>query len=298
MNAPLAVSLMLLAGFSALASPARAGGAWVHPSGHGFAKFTLSSIAAHRYYSGSGDFVTGPYYSRLGVSFYGELGLGQGVEFTADLDGVSRSSFGGAKAATQPGDMHFGLKKSLLTGRWPVAVSLVGTVTTSSHGDYPTAAQLTTAGNIFAPEARFELPTSDNVEALTASFHVSRASADGRKYANFSAGYHWRGTRRSDPNRSEQLNDELRYDLDGGRELGTRWWLTLALRGRHPLGALDPANDGGVGYGEGVRYDAFGLGASYAVASHWSVDAGLEGAFEARNEVAAANLLLGISFSH
>jgi len=291
---------LLLAGtaLSCVTGPATGGGAWVHPSGRGYAKFTLSSIAAHHFYSGSGDIVSGPAYRRLGLSFYGELGLGRGLEFSADLDGVSRSSFGGATPSTGVGDMHFGLKKSLLSGRWPAAVSLVGTVTTSNHGDYPSAAQLTTPGDIQVAQSRFELPTADNVRALTASFHVSRGSADGRQYANLSAGYHWRGVRRSDANRTERLNDEFRYQLDGGRKLGSRWWLSLALRGRHPVGGLDPANDGGVGYGEGVRYDAFGLGASYAMAPHWSVDAGLEGAFEARNEVAGANLLLGISFGN
>src|SRR5205814_637881 len=103
---------------------------------------------ASHYYSDTGHIEAGPDYRRMGLSFYGEVGLGWGLELIADLDGVNRSSFGGARASTKFGDTRYGLKKSIRGGRWPVAVSVIGTAATAQHGRYPSAAQLATPGDI------------------------------------------------------------------------------------------------------------------------------------------------------
>lgn len=258
----LAVSL-----WGGLALPARAGGAWVRDPGSFYLKLGASSISASKLYDRTGAIVDTTKYTGLTLSVYGELGLAPGLTGVAEFPILRRQTLAG-RTVSGIGDAVVTLKYSVSDGDWPVALSLGLGLPTGDTLDFPPAGD----GEI---DGRFAL-------------HVSHSSESGRAYVSASGGYnlHSRG-----------LNDELIGLLEGGWRAADPLWLTAALRIQKPAGTIIESKISGYGVGEGVEFEAFGLGATWEVVPHVGLTVGFEGGFHAKNIPAGANLLAGISYS-
>lgn len=262
------VAVALAAALSAGAVPqARAGGAWARDPGSFYLKLGASSISASKLYDRTGTIVDTTRYSGLTLSLYGELGLAPGLAAMADLPFLRRQTLAG-RTMSGIGDAAVMLKYSVSGGDWPVAFSLGVGIPTGDTLSVPPAGD----GEI---DGRFAL-------------HVSHASESGRTYISASGGYNLHG---------HGLNDELMGTLEGGWRPADPLWLTLALRMQKPVGKIVGSKISGYGVGEGVEFEAFGLGATWEAAPHLGLTVGFEGGFHAKNIPAGANLLAGISYS-
>jgi len=272
----LVCTLMILA-----ISPAH-GGAWTRKQNSFYAKLGLTTLSTNEFHTKDGDKIETADFHTWSLNLYGEYGV------TDRLTGILRApilrsaGFETTESFTGIGDIGLELKYGLLTGSTPVAVSF--------GADFPTGDETGTGSLKTGAGGYIRLPTGDGELNTRVSALVSHSFYPTPAYASFDLGYNVR---------SEGFTDEYAFGLQGGYKVFEEVWIQANLRGIGPVANPDATLAGGtaLGYGEGVQYIAYNLGASYEVIPRVSVSFDFFSAFgRITNIYSGANLVFGLSF--
>lgn len=262
---------LLLAALGLVAASQAHAGAWAIGEGSWYAKLGVSALSTDELATPDGNVVEIPDFERRLVSFYLEYGLSAG--WTAILDAPLRSdsSIEGFGSAYGPGDLVIGVQRQIrVRSPWALAVRALAQAPT---GDEELGQGL--------------LPTGSGTWESEILVSAGRSLASGSGWGYLEGGRRFRGS---------ALTDALTYRGQAGLHLGERTTLAGNIYGVEPDGgrSVDGAGQA-AGLGDGARFLAYGVEASYEVKPDWRVEFAVEDTTRARNLATGVTARLGLS---
>lgn len=266
---------------------------WTRDAGSFYANVGYSRISADRYYGPDKSGVDlGNTFTQQELSAYAEVGLiSQRLMLTVDSTLYRRSHLSSQGYVHGLGDMRLGLWGGLLLSPLRISAGVIVGL--------PTGDSEPTADDGAAPGANLvarSLPTGDgetDIEGRLAMGH----SFGGRgsvwplqHYVRAEIGY-WLHT---------DFADAFTYKAELGikapYKVIDRLWVILRFHGVESFASDAEAAAGFSGLGDGVTYNAYGLGLVVSVWRGISVGFDFEGAFRARSVPAAPSFKLSLSY--
>lgn len=228
-----------------------AGGGWTRKAGSGYAKIGLTTVNTRRYYTLSGAALTTARFRQQVVGLYGEYGLTSRLEAQLNFPLYRRAAFSTSTATQGIGDAQLGLRYGLLTGAWPLAVSVTA--------ELPTGNPDARGRNKDNPQLGIALPTGDGELNVWTRAALSHSLNTVPAYATLEAGYNVR---------TKGFTDQYSVNAQLGYKVLDKAWLTATARTLANVRAPRPGRLASIGIGEGVAYSTAGLGVNYAVTKH------------------------------
>ena len=262
--------LLGLAAWLLAPAPAQAGGGWTRKKRRGYAKVGLTTISTDRYHPLTGGSVTTAQFHQQVYSFYGEYGLTDRLEAVVNFPFYRRASFPNLTPGQGVGDPEFGLRYGVLTGQWPLAVSVAAEAPLGTPNKF--------GYDQTDPAIYLRLPTGDgewNVWTRAALSH-----SVGPAFFTVQAGYN---------KRTGGFTDQYSYGAQVGYQFFGKVWVTLNERTLNNVRAPNLNKFGSIGLGEGVAYSTAGVGASYALTKNLSATADWAAGFGKLRNVYSGN---------
>ena len=211
-----------------------------------YAKAGYGFQRSNSYYNGEGKKFTTDYIRQQAVMLYAEYGLTK--RFTAILNAPLFKSTGYEsspyRAAKGIGDMMLELKYGVLTGKYPVAVSVAPELPTGN----PKALQYDKLGGYTV------LPTGDGEFNVWTKAAISHSFYPVNAYFSLSGGYNFR---------SQGFTNQYLGGAEVGYKLAKKIWTKAALRRIGTAGIPNPKLLAVIGIGEGVEFTTYNFGCSY-----------------------------------
>ena len=260
-------------------STAQAGGGWTRLKGQGYAKVGLTVANTDRYHPLQGGTISTAQFRQQVYSLYGEYGLTNRLEATLNFPFFRRATFPDTSPGQGVGDPEVGLRYSVLTGKWPLAVQIAAQAplgNPNARGIY----QNDPTNFVF-------LPTGNGQWNIWTRAALSHSLGTLPAFFTLEAGYNAR---------TAGFTDQYTYGAQAGYKFFDKLWLTASLRTLDNVRAPDPSKLNRIGLGEGVAYSAASLGASYNFTRHISVTADAAGGFgKLRNVYSGVQYTAGVA---
>ena len=289
----LIISILILTSTSTIS--AFAGGAWLRERGSGYAKLGFTTLGANMYHNFDGSLTDSlGQISTQTMQLYGEFGIGDGVVAIVDIPIWKRNNVEGYESVTGIGDPLLGFKMRLLDGDYPVAG---GALLAIPLGD---PEGLAVSNDVESFETR-NLPTGDGEMNLWIFGAVSHSFWPSPFYASFEAGYNIRSIALHDftarPQfESGKLTNTYFVQLEAGYQPFEEMWIIGRLRRYAPAGTPVEGRYSFFGLGEGVEYNAYFIGGTYALGSGFGLSVDVAGAFGVRAIFGGVNIMGGLTY--
>ncbi len=234
---------------------------WVPKKGAAFVKSDMFFFQATTYYNPSGEAVETSKFSQYTFHLYGELGLGKRLALIGYLPLVRWNQFETTTAAVGQGDLKVELKYGLLTGKFPVAISIAP--------EFPTGRAAAFANNKSIPGDGIILPTGDGEFNVWTTLAASTSFGAG--YASIYGAYNYRTTYQGLAFRDQyQIGAEIGYQPIKGL------WLAAKAKIQESVGESQHPELGFV-RGDATTFTGLTLSGLYQLNETWGVSAELGG---------------------
>lgn len=279
------IKILLIAFLVFFGKIAFAGGAWVKPKGDGYFKLGQSVIQADKYYNKEGeitDIITTSYYSTY---LYGEYGLGKKLELFGYMpflvrvvknrleDAATGEELIPGDALTSFGDTELGLKYGIVQDKmvvWSTSVILKLPLGNDAGGN---------TGLLQSGDGAFSQTLRTDVSSSFGSFYASGYAALRHRGNNYS--------------------DEWRLGGELGWSPNQRLYAIFKINSVNSFfnkeGDLSDEVTGV--FSNNTEYLSPGLQLAYEFKNHWGVSLSAQGAFYARNILAAPTYGLGVFYN-
>ncbi|WP_210517802.1 hypothetical protein [Hymenobacter terricola] len=273
------ISLLIISAALLAYSPAQAGGGWTRQQGHGYVKVGLTLANTTRYHPLEGGTISTAQFKQQVYSIYGEYGLTNRLEATLNFPFFRRATFPDTSPGQGVGDPEFGLRYGVLTGKWPLAVSVAAQAPLGN----PNAVGLYQND----PANFVYLPTGNGQWNIWTRAALSHSLGKTPAFITLDAGYN---------TRTAGFTDQYTYGAQVGYKFFDKLWLTASARTLDNVHAPDPSKLNKIGLGEGVAYSTASLGASYNFTKLLSVTADAATGFgKLRNVYSGNQYTLGVA---
>ncbi|CAN5536277.1 hypothetical protein BH10BAC6_BH10BAC6_02050 [soil metagenome] len=257
-------------------------GGWIKKPGEGFVQVSGQTLSTSSAYDLQGVKTTTEPFTNRSINLYGEVGILPDLMAVVGMPMYRSSAFASQSSASGIGDVVLGVRCGILTEDWPVAAGLTF--------ELPT-------GNAKATDGVHRLPTGDEELNAWLNVGISHSFWPTSAYVMADVGYNVRGLAVSSFIQQfdgGKFTNQYRLFVKAGYEVATHAWVNLALYRLGTAGTPQAGRFSFNGLGEGVEYNAWDLGGSYAFDT-WTLTADLSSAFTAPRAIyGGLNIIVGI----
>ncbi len=244
--------LLLALALLMVAQDSMAGGGWVRKKNTFYGKLRVSSFRTNKYYNLAGELNDqGAQFQQTSLDLYAEYGLSKRLTVILNAPLFRSNKFSTTNAATGIGDVLVEAKYGILTGNFPVAISV--------GAQLPTGQSRILVNDVNHPGSQINLPIGDGELNIWTKLHASIPFSS-RGYASFEAGYN---------KRTQGFSDQYTMAAEIGYKIGPVW-TNATLRRLTSVGVPDTSK-GSFVYGEGLEFTAYSLGAAIPVTKKTSL---------------------------
>lgn len=228
-----------------LAQDSVAGGGWVRKKNTFYGKLRVSSFRTNKYYNLAGELNDqGAQFQQTSLDLHAEYSVSKRLTLILNAALFWSNKFSTTNAATGIGDALVEAKYGILTGNFPVAISV--------GAQLPTGQSRILVADVNRPGSQINLPIGDGELNIWTKLHASIPFSHG--YASFEAGYN---------KRTQGFSDQYTMAAEVGYKIGLVW-TNATLRRLNSVGVPD-TDKGSFVYGEGLEFTAYSLGAAIPV---------------------------------
>lgn len=276
--------LLLSTTFTLLMTTTGSGGAWTRQQNSCYAKLSFTTLSTDEYHTVDGETITTADFHTFSLNLYGEYGITNRLTGIVRFPFVRSAGYVTTESYTSMGDLEAGIKYGIITGSTPIAASI--------SAEFPTGDENGKGEIKELPGSYVALPTGDGEFNLIPALHVSHSFHPVAAYLSLDVGYNIR---------SEGFTDEYLVTAQSGYKVLGKVWIQATLRARGPMTDPDPTLAAGsaLGFGEGVQYLAYSLGAGYEVLPHMNLSFDAYSAFgKITNIYSGINLVFGLAIEY
>ncbi|MBO0937299.1 hypothetical protein J2I47_12145 [Fibrella sp. HMF5335] len=229
-----------------------AGGGWVRKKSTFYGKLRVSSFRTNKYYNLAGELNDqGAQFQQTSLDLYAEYGLSKRLTLILNAPLFRSNKFSTTNAATGFGDVLVEAKYGILTGNFPVAISV--------GAQLPTGQSRILVADVNRPGSQINLPIGDGELNIWTKAYASIPFSS-RGYVSVEVGYN---------KRTQGFSDQYASTVEVGYKIGPVW-TNAVLRRLNSVGVPD-TNKGSFVYGEGLEYTAYSLGAAVPITKKTSL---------------------------
>lgn len=235
-----------------LAQDGVAGGGWIRKKNTFYGKLRVSSFRTNKYYNLAGELNDqGAQFQQTSLDLYAEYGVSKRLTLILNTPLFRSNKFSTTNAATGFGDVLVEAKYGILTGNFPVAISV--------GAQLPTGQSRILVNDVNRPGSQINLPIGDGELNIWTKLYGS-VPFSSRGYVSFEGGYN---------KRTQGFSDQYAVSAEVGYKIGPVW-TNAVLRRLKSVGVPD-TNKGSFVYGEGLEFTAYALGAAIPVTKKTSL---------------------------
>ncbi len=258
---------------------------WTRKKNTYFLKTSFNLFSSSDYYTPDGAKLKTTQFNQQSLNLYGEYGISDKFTAIINLPMLKLNSYDNTERASGIGDLKIELKYALLQKRIPVTIALAPEFPTGSKDNY--------AQNKLSAIDQINLPTGDGEFNVWSTLAASHSFHPLPIYMSLSTTYNFRTQYKG-----FSFRDQVKFNFEAGYKLLDKIWFNGTLSAQTSVGKSNGTTD--FTRGEGTEFTAFGFGAAYEVANHWSVSLQTWGyadlIFDRKNIYSAPTYSIGVFY--